>query len=490
MGDVPLLAALARGGEHEVLRMSGRALAANEVLGAAAAAREDFDSARRIAVWMTPTLEAVVGVVAGLLAGLEVVPLNPAAGASELAHVTRDSQPQLLLHGAGEAVPALGIRRSLAVDVARRGRAWPGVPRDAESTALVLYTSGTTGPPKGVLVPRRAIVSNLDALAQAWEWTPADTVVHALPLFHAHGLVLGILGPLHIGGRAHHVGKFSPGAVGAALSSGGTMLFAVPTMYHRLGAAAATDPDLAQALARARLLVSGSAPLAVSDHRRIEELTGQAIVERYGLTESLMSCAVRSRGSRRPGYVGAPLDGVEVGLLDEAGAVITARGPGHLGEILVRGPGLFTGYLNDPAATAAAMRGDWLLTGDIGIQEADGFVRVLGRKNVDLVKTGGYRVGAGEVEAALMEHPAVAEAAVRGEPDADLGQRLVAWVVLEPGFSVDAGELIDQVAAAIGRHKRPRQVVFLPELPRNALGKVQKGRLAPVPPGSRDPGMR
>ena len=255
------------------------------------------------------------------------------------------------------------------------------------------------------------------------------------------------------------------------------MLFAVPTMYHRIAAEAAVNPAIATALGTARLLVSGSAPLAVADHRRIEEQTGQWIVERYGLTETLMSCAVRVHGPRRPGYVGPPLDNVELQLRDEQGDVIVARGAQHVGEIAVRGPNLFSGYLNNPQATANAMRDGWLLTGDIGIQEADGSVRIIGRKSTDLIKTGGYRVGAGEVEAALLEHPGVAEAAVQGEPDDDLGQRIAAWVVLEPGAAVAERELIDFVAGRLAGHKRPRRVVFVDSLPRNALGKVLKQQL-------------
>jgi len=477
MGTGPLLAAALRGGDAEVLRMSGRALTANELLAAAAAVERELGDTRRVAVWMTADLESVVAVAAGLLAGREVVPLNPSAGPAELAHVLSDCAPGAVLHGPQDDLPELVAARRIVVDANRRATAVPPATVDRDGPALILYTSGTTGPPKGVMLSQRAIAANLDALAVAWAWTETDVVVHALPLFHAHGLVLGTLGPLRIGGSSHHVGRFSVGALAGALGSGGTMLFAVPTMYHRLAAEAGTNPTLASSLRGARMLVSGSAALAATDHQVIRELTGQSIVERYGLTESLMSCAVRWDGPRRPGYVGPPLEGVELRLLDESGAVIPGRGAEWPGEISVRGASLFNGYLNNPEATRDALRDGWLQTGDIGIQELDGSVRILGRKNLDMIKTGGYRVGAGEVEASLLEHPAVAEVAVVGEPDDDLGQAIVAWVVLESAGNVGAAELTAWVATRLATHKRPRRVEFVEALPRNAMGKVLKTAL-------------
>jgi malonyl-CoA/methylmalonyl-CoA synthetase len=343
----------------------------------------------------------------------------------------------------------------------------------------VLYTSGTTGLPKGVVLPRRAIAANLDALAEVWEWTPRDVLVHGLPLFHAHGLVLGTLGPARIGCRLIHVGRFSPEAVSRELAADGTMLFAVPTMYHRLAAAAEEDAAMGSALARARLLVSGSAALPAREHERIERICGQRIVERYGLTETLMNCSVRAGDDRRPGYVGLPLPGVDLRIVDDAGAVVEEEDT--IGEVEVRGPNLFLGYLNRPDVSAAAMRDGWFRTGDLATRAADGYVRIVGRRSTDLIKTGGYRVGAGEVEGALLEHPAVAEAAVAGEPDDDLGERIVAWVVLVEGTQPTETELIDHVAGLLSAHKRPRAVRFLAELPRNDMGKVLKTALTSAP---------
>jgi malonyl-CoA/methylmalonyl-CoA synthetase len=341
----------------------------------------------------------------------------------------------------------------------------------------VIYTSGTTGAPKGAVISRRAISSNLDALARAWEWGAADRVVHGLPLFHVHGLVLGVLGPLRRGGSVEHVGRFSPRAVSAALERGGTMLFGVPTMYHRLAEEAGTEPEIAAALRKARLLVSGSAALPATVHARIERLCGQRVVERYGLTETLMNTAVRAGGDRRAGYVGPPVEGVELRLVDDAGGVLEGSDDQTIGEIEVRGPNLFSGYLNRPDATAAAMRDGWFRTGDLATRAADDYIRIVGRRATDLIKTGGFKVGAVEVENALLEHPAVAEAAVTGEPDPDLGERIVAWVVIREGSRPDAVELSEHVARLLAPHKRPRQVRFLDALPRNEMGKVRKRAL-------------
>ncbi len=347
---------------------------------------------------------------------------------------------------------------------------------DPETPALVVYTSGTTGLPKGVVLPRRALASNLDALAEVWEWTADDVLVHGLPLFHVHGLVLGMLGPLRLGCRLVHVGRFSAEAVAGELDDGGTMLFAVPTMYRRLAAAIEDDPALGRGPAGARLLVSGSAPLPAREHERIETLTGQRIVERYGMTETLMNCSVRSSGDRRPGFVGLPLPGVDLRVVDDDGMPVDD--PDVIGEVEIRGPNLFLGYLNREDATADAMRDGWFRTGDMATRAQDGYVRLVGRRSTDLIKTAGYRVGAGEVEGALLEHPGVAEAAVTGEPDEDLGERIIAWVVPAPDAQLSAEELTAHVAALLASHKRPRDVRFLDALPRNDMGKVLKTALA------------
>jgi len=247
-------------------------------------------------------------------------------------------------------------------------------------------------------------------------------------------------------------------------------------MYHRLAREAEDDPAIAGGLRAARLLVSGSAPLPAPVFNRIEALCGQQIVERYGLTETLMNTAVRADAPRRPGYVGVPLEGVELRLVADDGSDVEAADDETIGEVAVRGPNVFSGYLNRPDATAEALRGGWFFTGDIATRAPDGYLRIVGRRSTDLIKTGGYKVGAGEIEVALLEHPGVREAAVTGAPDDDLGERIVAWVVPEAEAPTER-ELIDHVAAELAPHKRPREVRFVDDLPRNAMGKVVKAQL-------------
>lgn len=477
----PLFPALAEPSPDTVFRVAGRSIPLSELREAVTAHVEPLRGLDRVAVHATSELETVVGVLAGLAAGAAVVPVNPKAGERELAHVLADSRPSVVLAGAGTDLPAaFGSIPRLDVDCeARDGGTWPAEP-PAEAAALILYTSGTTGLPKGAILPRRAISSNLDALAEVWGWTSSDVLVHGLPLFHAHGLVLGTLGPARLGCGLVHLGRFSPEAAAAELDRGATMLFAVPTMVHRLADAAEADPSVAEALRGARVLVSGSAALPAREHERVERLCGQRIVERYGMTETLMNCSARLEGDRRPGCVGLPLPGVEIRLADDNGIVLDAVDDETIGEIQVRGPNLFAGYLGRPEETAAVMReGGWFATGDLATRAADGVIRIVGRRSTDLIKTGGYRVGAGEVEGALLEHPAVAECAVTGEPDDDLGERIVAWVVLRPGEHAGAVELEEHVARLLTPHKRPRLLHFVAALPRNELGKVQKTRLRP-----------
>jgi malonyl-CoA/methylmalonyl-CoA synthetase len=467
MGE-PLLGPVHELGDRPALRVGDRALSYGELREAAAGVARRLQGAERAAVWAEPSLETCVAVVGALCAGVPLVPLNPKLGESELRHILDDSAPELVLGGPdGEPV-----------DVDARGGDLPADDHHAEHTALVIYTSGTTGRPKGALLPRRAIASNLDALADAWDWTEEDVLTHALPLFHVHGLGLGLLGPLRRGGELRHLVRFDPGAVAHALDDRATMLFGVPTMYHRLATAATDDDAVAGALGRARLIVSGSAPLPTPTFAAIEKATGQQIAERYGLTETLMNTAVRADGERRPGYVGCPLPGVELRLVADDGTDIQAADDETLGEVAVRGPNLFTGYLNRRDATAAAMRDGWFFTGDLATRAADGYLRIVGRRSTDLIKTGGYKVGAGEVEVALLEHPGVAEVAVTGEPDDDLGEKIVAWVVPEGDDGPTAQELADHVAGQLAPHKRPRDVRFLDELPRNAMGKVVKKQLS------------
>ncbi|KAB2594348.1 acyl-CoA synthetase [Streptomyces arboris] len=482
---------------REAVRFGALSLTYGELAAASTALAARIADAGRVAVWATPTPETVIAVVAALRAGVPAVPLNPRTGEAELAHILADSEPTAVLAGPDDALPpALEKLRRVTVDARAAASEAPEgyAPGEAaaEAPALIVYTSGTTGPPKGAVLPRRAIAASLDALEDAWGWTGDDVLVHALPLFHVHGLILGVLGPLRRGGSLRHLGKFSAEGVARELGSGGTMLFGVPTMYHRLAEvldaqagdgerdrrAGAPERDaLADALAGARLLVSGSAALPVHDHERIAAATGRRVIERYGMTETLMNTGIRADGVPRPGTVGPPLTGVELRLVEEDGTVLS--GPEAIGEIQVRGPNLFTGYLNRPDATAAAHSADgWFRTGDVGTVDEDGYVTIVGRKATDLIKSGGYKIGAGEIENVLLGHPGVREAAVTGEEDPDLGEQVVAWVVAaDPDSPPRAEELADHVAGQLAPHKRPRTVHFLDALPRNDLGKIMKRSL-------------
>ncbi|MET8561977.1 acyl-CoA synthetase [Streptomyces flaveolus] len=462
------------------LRFGPRSLTYGGLAGAAGALAARIEGSGRVAVWATAELETAVAVTGALLAGVAAVPLNPKSGEGELAHILSDSAPSLVLAAPGvELPPVFGDVARIEVDASATG----AVPQERASDgdpALIVYTSGTTGPPKGAVLPRRALATTLDALADAWRWTGKDVLVHGLPLFHVHGLVLGVLGPLRRGGCVRHLGRFSPEGVARELNAGATMVFGVPTMYHRIAEALPGDPELAKALAGARLLVSGSAALPVHDHERIAAATGRRVIERYGMTETLMNTSVRADGEARAGTVGVPLPGVELRLVEEDGTEITAYDGESVGEIQVRGPNLFTEYLNRPDATAAAFTADgWFRTGDMAVREPDGYVRVVGRKATDLIKSGGYKIGAGEIENALLEHPGVREAAVTGEPDADLGERIVAWIVpADPETPPGAEELADHVARRLAPHKRPRVVRCLQALPRNDMGKIMKRALS------------
>jgi malonyl-CoA/methylmalonyl-CoA synthetase len=472
---------LAGRGDRTAIGVAGAAVSYAELdraarVHAARLASAGIGPGDRVAVWATPDLATVAAVLGNALLGAPTVPLNPAVGAGELAHVLRDAAPRLVL--AAEPAPFRPRTPEVAA-IALDGPAPPPPrPPAPDDPLLVLYTSGTTGPPKGAVITHANAAFDLDALAGAWGWSERDVLVHALPLFHVHGLILGVLGPLRAGGRLELLPRFAPEGVCAAMQAGGTMLFGVPTMYHRLAEHCEASAEDARRLARARLLVSGSAALPVRENERLFRLFGQRPVERYGLTETLILCAARHDGPRTAGTVGPPLPGVTLQLVDDQRRPL-APGPDVLGEIAVKGPCVFPGYLNRPDATSAAMdAGGFFYTGDIAALTAEGELRIVGRRATDLIKTGGYKVGAGEVEAALLEHPAVREAAVIGLPDDDLGERIVAFVVPAPGAPPRAEELSDHVARLLAPHKRPRDVRLVEALPRNAMGKVLKKALA------------
>ncbi|MFE0250290.1 AMP-binding protein [Streptomyces sp. NPDC059010] len=419
--------------------VAGQRLEGDELTGAVGALARSVAGARRVAVVAHPSIATVVAVAGVLTAGATAVPLHPAAGAHERAHVLRDARVDLVLD---------------EPDLTARAAPPPEPPTDG-TPALVLYTSGSTGPPKGVVVPRRAIAASLDALAALWQWTPDDVLAHALPLSHVHGLVFGSLGPLRIGSPLVHTGRYLTPVPHA------TVYFGVPALWGSMGAA-----DLGE-LSPARLLVSGADRLRRAVAERVLRLSGHRILNRYAMTETLAIASPRAADLHTElptGAVGHPVPGMQVRLDD-------TDGPGG-GEVQVRGSGLFSGYLGrGPAVDADG----WFGTGDLGEWLPDGTLRLLGRKDTDLIKSGGYRIGAGEVEDALLAHPAVVEAAVIGVPDDRLGQRVAAWIVAD---GPDRAGLISFLAARLAPYKLPQEIHVVDALPRTALGKVHKSLLA------------
>lgn len=450
----------------DAVRIDGTVLSRSDLVGAATSVAERVAGAHRVAVLATPTPSTVLAIVGCLIAGVPVVPVPADVGVAERRHMLADSGVAAWLGPVPdepEGLPHIPVRL--------HARSWHRYSEPSpDAVAMVVYTSGTTGPPKGVQVSRRAIAADLDALAEAWQWTADDVLVHGLPLYHIHGLVLGLLGSLRVGNRFVHTGKPTPAGYAQARSeAGGSLYFGVPTVWSRV----VGDQAAAEALRPARLLVSGSAALPVPVFEGLERLTGHRPIERYGASESLITVSTRFDGERRPGWVGLPLAGVQTRLLDDAGDEVPRDGE-TVGKLQVRGPTLFDGYLNRPDATAEAFDSDgWYRTGDVAVVDDGGMHRIVGRESVDLIKSGGYRIGAGEIETVLLGHPGVEEAAVVGFPDADLGQRIVAYVV----GSASPDQLIQYVAEQLSAHKRPREVRMVDALPRNALGKVLKKQL-------------
>lgn len=449
-------------------------LSTEDLVGVSTAVAERIAGAHTVAVLATPTTQTVLAVLGGIISGVTVVPVPPDSGPREIGHILADSGAQAWL-GAAPPEPTLPV-----VPVRRYAKSWHRHPQPPpESTALILYTSGTTGLPKGVPVTRRAIAEDLDALAHAWQWSAEDVLAHGLPLYHVHGLILGILGPLRTGGRVVHTGSprpehYAAAATGTGLEAAATMFFGVPTVWSRIAA----DPESARALSSARLLISGSAPLPVPVFDSIRSATGHEIVERYGMTETLITVSTRADGERRPGWVGLPVRGVQTRLVDgETGEQVPADGS-SVGDLQVRGPMVASGYLNPPVLAPDAepapdpwLADGWFDTGDVAVIDPEGMHQIVGRRSTDLIKSGGFRIGAGEIETVLLGHSAVQEVAVIGAPDDDLGQRIVAYVVAD---GVDEQTLIDLVADELSHHKRPREVRFIEALPRNGMGKVQK----------------
>jgi malonyl-CoA/methylmalonyl-CoA synthetase len=469
--------------------------------GLAAAGVERGD---RVAVFLETSPEVIIALLGHYRLGVTHVPINTRYRAGEVAHILEDSGAKALLLRAGspcagvvEAVqprPAtLEFRIWIGAGDSSAGPGdvgfddlvkWPAGPGagfpDDEDPAILLYTSGTTGRSKGVALPLRAIVANTVAVTDLWHFSPEDTMALALPLFHVHGLCLGVHGALLHRMPLLLYERFDAGGIAGAFASGGATLFqGVPTMYVRLLELLAESPQAARALSGGRLFTSGSAALAAGDFRRFEELTGHRILERYGMSETLFTLS-NPYEDRRPGTVGLPIPGYEVRIVDETGRDLAAEEPG---EILVKGSGMMTGYWRRPEETAASFRDGWFATGDMASRDRAGYVTIAGRKSVDFIKSGGFKISTREIEDVLRVHPRVKDVAVVGAPDRVWGERIVAAVVLRPaaGPAPSSEALLEELsrfcAKSLADYKRPREVRIFQDLPRNALGKIQKHRI-------------
>jgi malonyl-CoA/methylmalonyl-CoA synthetase len=346
-----------------------------------------------------------------------------------------------------------------------------------ERNAMILYTSGTTSKPKGVVTTHANIQAQIESLVQAWEWNAADRIPLFLPLHHIHGIINVTCCALWSGAMVEPFARFElPAILERVRADAYTLFMAVPTIYVKLIQALETASPQDRAaivggFARMRLMVSGSAALPAGVHEQWTALTGQKLLERYGMTEIGMAISNPYRGERRPGAVGGPLPGVEVRLKADSGAIVTAEG--EPGEIQVRGPGVFRAYWNRPDATADTFDGDWFRTGDMAVLER-GHYRIMGRLSVDIIKSGGYKLSALEIEAALLEHPHIAECAVIGLPDDTWGEAVTAVVVPKENAALELPALREWCKGRLSVYKIPQRLLVVDELPRNAMGKVTK----------------
>ena len=505
-----LFSALETGGEKPAIVFEGRTWSFEDLdrLSAAYArglSAEGIERGDRVAVFIEGCPETIVALLGHYRLGAIHVPINTRYRGEEVSHILADSGAKAVLVRAGSpcasvlegiaAPPALALRIGIGganASPAREGVAFErlvetapvrgegdALPADEEA-AILLYTSGTTGKSKGVELSFRAVVANMEAVTRLWRFSPEDRMALALPLFHVHGLGLGVHGALLHGMTLLLFERFEAGPIVEAFERQGATLFqGVPTMYVKLLELLERSPQAPSALARGRLFTAGSASLPADDFQRFEELTGHRILERYGMSETLFTLS-NPYEDRRPGTVGLPVPGCEVRIVDEEGREV---GPDEPGEILVTSNGMMTRYWGRPDETRASFRDGWFATGDIARRSRDGYVTIAGRKSVDFIKSGGFKISAREIEDVLRRHPRVRDVAVVGAPDRVWGERIVAAVVLRPadGPSPSPEALLEELssfcARSLAAYKRPREVRVVEELPRNALGKIQKHKI-------------
>ena len=490
--DRVLLERLAPSGEITWRQTRGELLEEASVW-MAALHRAGIQPGDRVALSLGKSTGLVTAHLAILGVRAAVVPLNPALSAAETEAVLRQAEVKLAI-----TTPTT-VSRSPEITQAVNGPWWvaaddeelpqhtaalaeflaghqagdePSIGED-DDVALLLFTSGTTGQPKGVGLTHHNIGANLQALlVDTWQMTADDRLLHALPPHHLHGLGLGLYGTLYVGNTTVLLDRFDPAVILTALAQHRISVFmGVPTMYHRM-----TEVAGDFSYASMRLFISGSAPLSLETFRRFEEQSGFRIVERYGLTETAINTSNPLDGDRRPGTVGQALPGTDVGIFDPQ--TLRQLVHGETGEIWVRGPNVFSGYWNNPDATAEAFSDHWFRTGDLGVLSEDGYLTINGRMK-ELIIVGGTNVTPGEVEAVLETEAGVRECAVAGVPDADLGEKVGAFIVPQDGQDTAVLEerLRTRLEDDLAPYKRPRVYRFLNEIPRNAMGKVERGKL-------------
>ncbi len=445
--------------EHTAARLAARLIAIGLAPG------------ERLLVQTAKSVEALILYIACVRAGAIYLPLNVDYTEAELAYFVGDAEPVLAICDPERVVlferigaPAVRTLAQLFADLPEITAV--SVPRAADDIAAILYTSGTTGKPKGAMLTNANLVSNGETLIDIWRFTPEDRLIHMLPIFHVHGLFVAMHCVLFSGACAIFLPKFASDPAIRHMENASVMM-GVPTFYTRLLADAAFTREVAAPM---RLFVSGSAPLSADIHRAFEDRTGHRVLERYGMTETGMLASNPYEGERRAGFVGPPLPGVELRIAEfETGEVLPQ---GEVGIVEARGPNIFKGYWRNPEKTASEFRADgFFITGDMGVIDERGYLQLVGREK-DLIITGGLNVYPAEVEALLDDRADIAEAAVIGVPHPDFGEAVVAVVQAGEGFD-------EAVVASALRHdlagfKCPKAIIAVPELPRNTMGKIQK----------------
>jgi malonyl-CoA/methylmalonyl-CoA synthetase len=448
---------------------------------------DNFDLNQTRVAFLVPPSFAYAAVQRGIWrAGGVAVPLAVSHPPAELDHVIRDSGASVVVGDPASSAMLQPIAKAARARFITTSTALAAAPADdmphlgSNRRAMIIYTSGTTGRPKGAVSTHQNIGAQIASLVEAWRWTPADHLLLALPLHHVHGIINGLCSALAVRATCEILPVFDADVVWHRLASREITVFtAVPTIYNRLISSwESASPDVQRARSDGarglRLMMSGSAALPIRTLERWREITGHTLLERYGMTELGMALSNPLAGERRPGFVGQALPDVDVRLVDEDGRDVAEGTPG---ELEVRGPAVCLEYWQRPDETQAAFRDGWFRTGDVAVCE-QGSYRLLGRNSVDIIKTGGYKVSALEIEEILRTHPAIAECAVVGVSDEDWGERVSAAVELRSGASLSLDELQQWAKAQLAPYKVPRALQAVPALPRNAMGKVVKPEVA------------